>query len=348
MSHQSHDSSAMPVTYDVIIETANLRSSNLPSLYNCLSTLDSQTAGIATAGKVFLVVDSATPTQLLEQIQRKYSWVTPLFSTKSGEYYESKMFGTANSQSEVVVFADSDCRYDPEWLKTILLPFDDPAVNVVSGETSTHSQSVYERAMSIAFFFPRFSGREGLYEGEKYFANNAAFRRTFLNQFPIPSKLPVFRGNCFLHSAFLKNFKNETMWIQPRARALHDVPTKAELFERMMQQGMDVYVFERFSLLDAARSGYRTPHAENCMTLSKVVRLMRKRIGRVGWRLSGLKGQSFGPLEAFLVALIVLCSEQAFWIGYLLAPLFKRHVKPVLMAEEPSIVTSSAHTSVVS
>lgn len=138
-------------------------------------------------------------------------------------YFEAKMAGAERVGGEVVVFCDADNEYLPGWLETMVSSFADPAVQIVTGETSVDATDLYATLFGLTFFFPPFSNEEGLVEDLTCFGNNSAFRRSFLLDNPIPAELPLVRGHDYVHSVGLRRQVHK-VYRQPAARALHDPP----------------------------------------------------------------------------------------------------------------------------
>ena len=67
------------------------------------------------------------------------------------------MLGASCTTGEIAVFCDSDCVYEPNWLRKMLMPFSQrPDIQVVSGETTTHIAGPYGLAMSLTYLFHDF------------------------------------------------------------------------------------------------------------------------------------------------------------------------------------------------
>ncbi|MGC1246319.1 MAG: hypothetical protein WA865_08930, partial [Spirulinaceae cyanobacterium] len=126
------------------------------------------------------------------------------------------------------------------WLKDILSTFlKGPEIKVVAGETSTAVRNIYELAIASNYFFPRFSKKQEPYPSSNYFLNAVAFRRDFLLENPIPTNLPLYRGNCQLHCYYLCKLKGYDIWKHPLARAKHEPPTSSFIFWRSLLAGRD-------------------------------------------------------------------------------------------------------------
>jgi hypothetical protein len=95
--------------------------------------------------------------------------------------------------------------------------------------------------MALTYIFPQFSGETSLAPTSQYFLNNVAFRRQFLLDHPIPTGLPLYRGNCVIHACNLLK-DGFTIWRQPQARATHAPPNGlSHFFWRFLLIGHDYY-----------------------------------------------------------------------------------------------------------
>jgi hypothetical protein len=150
-----------------------------------------------------------------------------------------KVRAAGRATSEILVLCDSDCRYEPGWLKAMLAPFRDrPETQIVAGETSTPIRGPYELAIASMFIFPRFTGERGLADSPIYWANNVAMRRELLGRLPIPDAKQLYRGQNILHSMGVAAL-GHTIWRQPLARAWHLPPSPAEMRHRFTRLGRD-------------------------------------------------------------------------------------------------------------
>jgi hypothetical protein len=146
----------------------------------------------------------------------------------------------------VIVYADSDCLYEPHWLRTILTTFaQSQEIQIVAGETTTRGRGPYGTAMALTYIFPQFSGKSDLTQTSQYFLNNVAFRRQFLLDHPIPAELPLYRGNCVVHADQLRQ-QGHDIWLNPKARATHAPPDGlSHFFWRFLLIGHDYYWQQR-------------------------------------------------------------------------------------------------------
>jgi len=226
-------------TFSIILETENLETSDIKRLQQSIVSLAAQLP--EQANEVVLIDSGNTPRQLLNQLQLSYPWLTIKSAPPETEYYESKMLGLEWTTGEIIVYYDSDCIYESDWLATLVSSFDNVNIQIVGGETTTDGVGLYGTAMALCYIFPQYSGRSDLFPVNQYFLNNVAFRRSVLEAIPIPTDLPLYRGNCVIHAQTLIA-AGYTIWRQPNARSFHAPPNGFEhYFKRFLLIGHDLY-----------------------------------------------------------------------------------------------------------
>ncbi len=228
-------------SFSIVLETENLAYANLEGLFQAIASLETQTPSPTAANEVLLIDSGDTPLEVLEQLCDRYPWLQVYEVPQGTEYYGAKMLGAQACTGDIVVYYDSDCLYQPNWLQTILGSFSTPEIQVVAGETRTQGVGLYGTAMAITYIFPQYSGQKGLQPSTQYFLNNVAFRRNFLLAHPIPVDLPLYRGNCVIHAQSLVA-AGHTIWRQPQAQATHAPPNGlSHFFWRFLLIGYDYY-----------------------------------------------------------------------------------------------------------
>jgi len=229
-------------SFSIVLETENLVNADLKGLSQSLASLAQQDVSPTHANEVWLIDSGDAPANLLEQLCEKYPWIKVHQVPPGTGYYKAKMLGAELSSGEIVVYFDSDCSYETNWLRNILMPFTDKdQVQLVAGETMTRGLGIYGTAMVIAYIFPPFSGEKTLTPTSQYCLNNVAFRRQFLLKHPIPIQLPLYRGNCAIHAYELCQ-EGYTIWRQPQARVTHAPPSGlSHFFWRFLLIGHDYY-----------------------------------------------------------------------------------------------------------
>jgi hypothetical protein len=229
-------------SFSIVLETENLANANLKGLSQALDSLAHQDIPPTQANEVWLIDSGDTPATLLEQLGEQYPWINVHHTPMGTGYYKAKMLGAELSTGEIVVYFDSDCCYETNWLRNILTPFTQgDEVQLVAGETMTRGLGIYETAMVMAYIFPPFSGEKTLTPTSQYFLNNVAFRRELLLKYPIPTDLPLYRGHCAIH-AYTLSQQGYAIWRQPQARATHAPPSSlSHWFWRFLLIGHDYY-----------------------------------------------------------------------------------------------------------
>lgn len=104
-------------------------------------------------------------------------------------YYEKKGLAPYFLDSEIIVYADSDCTYSKDWLTKLTLPIHEGRADMVFGNTQARAgQNLVERACELAWFFPTDDPSDPLNakSGNRFFANNFAVRRQTILDVPIP------------------------------------------------------------------------------------------------------------------------------------------------------------------
>jgi glycosyltransferase involved in cell wall biosynthesis len=229
-------------SFSIVLETENLATADLAGLIKSIAALAVQDLPPTQANEVLLIDSGDLPPAIAQQLLAQYAWLTIHRSAPDLNYYEAKMLGASLATAEVVVYYDSDCLYQASWLRSLLSSFDEAQIQVVAGETRTRGIGLYGTAMALAYIFPPYSeGENGLQPGSQYYLNNVAFRRSFLLAHPIPTDLPLYRGNCVIHAKDLVN-QGVTIWRQPQARATHAPPNGIKHFVmRFLLIGYDYY-----------------------------------------------------------------------------------------------------------
>ena len=104
-------------------------------------------------------------------------------------YYEKKGLAANYTNSDVIVYADSDCTYSENWLTDIISPIVDGEVDLVSGYTEAlPGANFVERACELAWFFPTANPKDRLRQKFKnrFFGNNYAVSKNAISEVPIP------------------------------------------------------------------------------------------------------------------------------------------------------------------
>lgn len=281
MKQVQASSEAQLPSFSIVLETENLANADLNGLSKSLASLANQDISPAYANEVLLIDSGDTPTDLLKQLCENYPWIKVHQAPLTTGYYKAKMLGVQLATGEIIVYFDSDCIYERNWLRNLLTTFTHRTqIQIVAGETMTRGVGIYGTAMALAYIFPPFSGQKALTETSQYFLNNVAFRREFLLKYPIPSELPLYRGNCVIHAYELR-YSGYTIWKQPQARATHAPPSGfSHWFWRFLLIGHDYYWQKRL-LADAKDLSSKRRYSDPMSGLNGKLQVFYERVGRI-------------------------------------------------------------------
>lgn len=228
--------------FSMVLETENLETADLEGIIRSIASLEHQAISPKQAQEVWLIESGDLPPDLLKQLLNQFPWIKTYTAPAEMTYYEAKMLGAKLATGEIIVYFDSDCIYQTNWLKNILAPFaEHPEIQIVAGETTTRGDDPYGTAMALIYIFPPFSNQTQLSKTPQYFLNNVAFRRELLLQYPIPTEIELYRGNCVIHAQSLQN-TGYPIWKQPLAKATHAPPEGlSHFFWRFLLIGYDYY-----------------------------------------------------------------------------------------------------------
>ncbi len=300
-------------SFSIVLETENLANADLEGLTNALASLVHQDLSPEQANEVILIDSGDAPPELLEQLCDRYPWIKVHPAPANTGYYKAKMLGAALATGDVVVYADSDCIYEPHWLRSLLTTFAEHAqVQIVAGETTTRGRGPYGTAMALVYIFPQFSGQTELTPTHQYFLNNVAFRRQFLLDHPIPTELPLYRGNCVVHGENLRR-AGHTIWLNPQSRATHAPPSDlSHFFWRFLLIGHDYYWQK--NLIPTHHTPHPTPQDRDptASGFTEKLNIFRDRMARL------LHNNPRHALYLPLAIPIILVAALFIYVGYLI------------------------------
>ncbi|WP_204141120.1 glycosyltransferase family 2 protein [Halomicronema sp. CCY15110] len=230
----------------MILETENLSSADVAGFSEAIASLLQQDIAVSSATE-FIVIDTGELSNTLkQQLQKQYPWMSFLKAPMSLGYYEVKQLGAESASGEVVVYCDADCTYEADWLKSLLVPFEDPAVEIIAGETTIPVTGGYSMAMALNYMLHRQEPKPNLIPTGFYYINNVAFRRHVIIENPLPTDLKLYRGTCSVHSRILKK-NGHQIWKQFAAEAQHAPPNGVRHYLwRFLVMGHDHYWLDRY------------------------------------------------------------------------------------------------------
>jgi hypothetical protein len=278
----ARDSRVGTPSFTIVLETANLADGDFEQLDACLASLAAQELPPRAAERVLLIDAGDVPTAHLERARTRYPWLDLIRVPTGTAYYDQKMHGASLAETDVIVFCDSDCVYERSWLGSLLAPFARDDVDVVTGATTTPVRGPYGLAMALVYLFPPWPPAGALVPTDRYVANNVAFRRPLLARHPIPRHLPIYRGNCALHSGLLGR-EGVVVWRQPDARCLHSGPAGMAAFaNRFLMRGYDFWVTR--GLTREPGGGLGRPRQHSQQSQQSLLRRSGNELARLGRR----------------------------------------------------------------
>jgi hypothetical protein len=315
-------------TFSLVLEWENARLSELGRTQEMLKRLHEQIVEVEHPRPEIIILHDKDHVErrLIEEVVGKVSkletWPADIriFPTDGLGYYEQKNFGAQQSDSDLIIFIDSDVIPEPGWLANLLEAFQNPDVKVVWGNTYITQERFYDRAFALFWFFPLRSDEEGLRRADYVLANNLAFRRETFEAFQFPS-LPLFRGQC---GALTENLKKHgiDIFCQPGARVSHPPPNGLRHFvTRAVCEGYDVALYRQHVQGRAASPVASLTYHLRTFGRRSLTRTVRH-----------YRDVRLGPIGAFGAIGIAACYCVFGFAGALLA-----HVQPELVRRHFSI-----------
>ena len=109
------------------------------------------------------------------------------------DYYDAKNLGCAATQSDIVVFADSDCIPAAGWLAGLVRPLLEDDATVSAGRTRYEDTAFGRAASAIDFLYFTYVRDDVVYT-RNFYANNVAFVREAFRGYARAEE--IYRGPC--------------------------------------------------------------------------------------------------------------------------------------------------------
>jgi glycosyltransferase involved in cell wall biosynthesis len=152
----------------------------------------------------------------------EYPFVS-LAATKGLRYFSLKNEGVRRSTGDIIVFVDSDCLPEDDWLRRLVEPFRDPTVDVVTGNSYIDRDTFYAKTFAAGWYFPSRLPDGPLVPVRTTFANTLAIRRHVFEKYPFPEESALYMGQGVLWNRTL--FENSVpIFLNPSARVAHPPP----------------------------------------------------------------------------------------------------------------------------
>lgn len=243
--------------------------------------------------------------------------IVPL-EVPNSEYTDQKIAGVAASQSDIVVFADSDVRYRSGWLSTMLEPFDDASVDYTTGRNVMMVDDFWGRAAAAYWFYPLESE---VPDGPRFtYFSNLAMRRAAYERYPFPGN-PGTRVACAIWTRGL----GSTGLKLKRTMAIGDHPPALDF-------GAVVAKAVEYGSIDDGRYAARnfsrpSRFARGFIRLFRESLRVFKRTPFVAWRLG------LGPLQFLGILGVGLVYAVVTGVSQMRAALFDSPQTPTVMAK---------------
>jgi len=169
------------------------------------------------------------------------------------DYYQKKNFGFTFTNSDIIVFLDSDVIPEPGWLAALLSAVGDGRRSVVMGRTHLETRTLFERAIALSWIFETRSDAH-IHAVGRLNSNNIAFRRALFERLRFPD-LPTYRGQCTqLGEAIMQ--AGIVLYEEPRARAVHPAHDGVRGFvSKALHAGRDTHFYDELHNIRSARQG---------------------------------------------------------------------------------------------
>jgi glycosyltransferase involved in cell wall biosynthesis len=225
----------------LVLETHNLRSrpDDTRALARLLAHLKQQSLPLRELHELVITCDGIDDDQVAALQRAAGRELRFVKTARADDYYDAKNIGFSSTESELVVFADSDCWPDREWLERMCAPFEDPRVQVAAGRTTYKDTPFGRAATAIDFLYFRY-GHGGRWT-RNFYANNVAFRR---GAFPGYARATdIYRGPCQQLGMRLFEEGVHVEYVHA-ARTVHRFPdSRRELVKLRLLRGNDAAAF---------------------------------------------------------------------------------------------------------
>jgi hypothetical protein len=156
----------------------------------------------------------------LTTVERPWLHVVP---TQGLRYFDLKNEGGRRAKGDVILFVDSDCLPEDDWLRQLLDPFHDSKVDVVTGNSYIDRDTFYAKTFAVGWYFPPRLPDGPLVTTRTTFANTLAMRRHVFERYPFPEKSSLYMGQGVTwHKTLAAN--GVPIVLNPSARVAHPPP----------------------------------------------------------------------------------------------------------------------------
>jgi Glycosyl transferase family 2 len=146
-----------------------------------------------------------------------------LVATQGLGYFPLKNEGGRRAKGDILLFMDSDCLPEPEWLRELLGAFRRPEVDVATGNSYTDRDTFYSKIFAASWYFPARLPDGPIVQTRVTMANNLAMRRHIFERYPFPYVPLQHMGQSVTWSHTLAE-NHVSIFLNPRARVAHPPP----------------------------------------------------------------------------------------------------------------------------
>lgn len=219
------------ISFSIILETENLAHVEIESLVKCIESLEGGDLTPEMAKEFIIMNTGQVPDEIRKIVEERFPWAEFIQLDEDYGYYDSKMYGFKKTTGEIIVYCDSDCLYQQNWLEASVKPFlDDSELMVVGGETSVQVKNPLDLAVLLIWIFPPFSYKKTLYKKSSFYLNNVVFRRFLIERFSFVKNVNLYRSDGAVYHKQLVEAGIQ-IWNNPNAKTLHPRP---ETFKKVI------------------------------------------------------------------------------------------------------------------
>lgn len=160
--------------------------------------------------------------QIVATAVREHPFVR-LVATHGLRYFSLKNEGGRRTTGELLVFVDSDCLPEADWLRQLLEPFDRPEIDVVTGNSYVDRDTFYAKTFAAGWYFPPRLPDGPLVTVPTTFANTLAMRRHIFEKYPFPEVTTLYMGQGVTWNRTLAA-GGVPIYLNPKARVAHPPP----------------------------------------------------------------------------------------------------------------------------
>ncbi|HEY7025693.1 MAG TPA: glycosyltransferase [Candidatus Limnocylindrales bacterium] len=146
-----------------------------------------------------------------------------LVATQGLGYFPLKNEGGRRAKGEILLFMDSDCLPEAEWLRQLLEVFRRPEADVATGNSYIDRDTFYAKIFAAGWYFPARLPDGPIVQMRMPMANNLAMRRHIFERYPFPHVPSQYMDQGVTWCDILA--KNHVpIYLNPNARVAHPPP----------------------------------------------------------------------------------------------------------------------------